>query len=256
MRRIVEGAAAFIRLARLILAALALLLGVVVQADAAPISWGASHNISGDADVATDGTLVAAFNIGAPSNGGPGLGSTTVNGVPFAAFALSGTSSTSGDFTFAIAGDFFAADNDLGSSNPPFSNLSAGYQTMLSSSAGAFFNPFTLTMSGLTVGTHYEFEWWFDSSGTNLVFTTVATATNSVTLTSNTSAADGGLGQFAIGTFTADATNEVITFKTGATSLLDHGMNGFQLRRAAPEPASLALLSIGLAGLGFSRRKQ
>src|SRR5438105_4408842 len=76
---------------------LAIAFSFVFQAEASSITWGSATNITGDSNVSTGGTLVGAFNIG-----GPGVGSTTVNGVMFAPFALSGTTSTSGNFTFAM----------------------------------------------------------------------------------------------------------------------------------------------------------
>jgi hypothetical protein len=198
-------------------------------AHAAVISWSAATNISGDADVVTNGTLVGAFNVG-----GPGVGSTTINGVPFGGFALSSSSSTVGNFSFAIGGGgSLGGNNSVGSANSPFAGLSAGYQSMLSSIAGDF-APFTLTMSGLTIGDQYEFEWWNNDSNLVTDLVTSATAGSSVTLSSNISGANGGLGQFATGTFTADAATQVITFSTvGPEDQLD----GFQLRQIAAVPA-------------------
>ncbi len=227
---------------------LALLLAGAGRANAAPITWSAAQGISGDSDVVTTGSLVGAFNVGIA-----GVGSTTVNGVPFAAFALSGTSATSGNFTFSSPTPM-NGNNNVGSGSPPFSNLSAPYQTLLSSAAGSVNTlPFTLTMSGLKLGDTYEFEWWFNTSN-GFVGPTTATAGNSVTLDSNPSGQVGGLGQFATGIFTADATSEVITF----SSTLQGALNGFELRdvsaAAVPEPSSLTLLGLGVGGFALCRR--
>ena len=73
----------------------------------------------------------------------------------------------------------------------------------MSSFAGSNFF-FTLTMSGLTAGHQYQFEWWNNTSTGTLLTDTTAVAGNSVTLLSNTTFSVGGLGQFAVGTFTAD----------------------------------------------------
>ena len=99
-------------------------------------------------------------------------------------------------------------------------------------------------MSGLTVGAKYEFEWWTNDSN-GFQFVTTATAVNSVSLTTNTTGADGGVGQFAIGTFTADASSETITFSSSLQDII----SGFDLRETAavPEPGTLLLLSSGLA---------
>ena len=140
----------------LLLAALALLLIKSGRADAAFINWGPATNISSDTDVRTDGTLVAAFSIGAPD-----VPTTTVNGVTFAALGLNGSTVTSGNFTFHTNTAFLFNDN-VGSTSPPFSTLSPSYQALLSHFAGGV--PFTIAISGLTAGQSYEFEWWTSES--------------------------------------------------------------------------------------------
>ncbi len=222
---------------RLLLAVITVLLAALGRAAATPITWSPATTISGDSDVTTDGLLIAAFN-----TGGPDIPTTTVNGVTFAALSLHGSTVTVGNFTFHSNASFLFNDH-VGSTNPPFANLSAGYQAFLSSFAGGA--PITLTIGGLTPGQAYEFEWWTNASSLGLsgLFTT-ATAGNSVKLNLNTTGQIGGVGQFAIGTFTADGPTEVIAFTGGPITFLD----ALELR-AVPEPSSLSLIALGGAAL-------
>jgi hypothetical protein len=231
----------------LLAVALALLLTERGPVDAAPIIWGPATNVAGDTDVSTDGTLIAAFN-----TGGPDITATTINGVTFAKLSLSGNVFTFGNFRFTHnnPNPSFLFNDHVGSSSPPFSNLSASYQTLLSSFTGGA--PFNLTMSGLTLGREYEFEWWTNissSSATGLI--TTATAGNNVGLNANTTGLVGGDGQFAIGSFLADGPSETIAFTGGPLTFFD----GFELRGSAvPEPSSLALLALGGTAVACRRR--
>ena len=219
----------------------------------AVITWSAPQNIAGDSDVITGGSLVGAFNVG-----DTGVSAATVNGVTFNPFALGGASSgTIGNFTLATT-DIFLSDNVFHDSTAaPFTNLSAGYKTLLASATlTATPANFTLTMSGLTLGHQYKFQWFVNTSGPGAQLH-LASAGNTVALSDNVSNLDGGLGQFVVGTFVADALSEVITFSPNSGSGQAAQLNGFQLRDlgAVPEPTGTVLTFSGLCVL-MTRRKR
>ena len=234
---------------------------VVCHAEAALFSWGAATNISGNSDVLTTGSLVGAFNVG-----DGGVASTTVNGVAFSPFAVNSTGGpvsnvTVGNFNLSTP-DLFQSDNSLyGSGSTPFSLLSASYKTLLSSAtivSNLVIDPatFDLTMSSLTVGHQYKFQWFASASGPGALLH-AASAGSAVTLNDNVTNTEGGLGQYAIGAFTADAASQVITFSSVGVGNQFALVNGFQLRDlgAVPEPTGFvtAFLCVGVAAL---RRKR
>jgi hypothetical protein len=218
-------------------------------AEGSVITWGSPTNISGDSDVNTTGTLVAAFNMNGPD--------VTVNGVTFASFTFPfmATTATNGAFTFTESPGHMLAESSLGSASPPFNTLSASYQSLLSSAVSTDDNnTLTLTITGLTIGNDYIFEFWTNASnydGTGSGFRTTASAPTAVSLDDNTTNAIGGTGQFVIGSFHAGDTTEVITF-TGTDSTQAPTINAFELR-AVPEPTTMSIFLLGSGLLGASR---
>jgi hypothetical protein len=224
------------------------------NAQAATITWGVATNISGDTDVQTTGTKVGAFNIGDTD-----VPSTTVNGVTFDAFGFFNGNTTVGNFNLTASSNSFPTTGYFNSTAAPFANLSAPYQSLLGSGLGDFSGPITLTMNGLTTGTDYSFQWWTNNSENRIGINTVtATSGGAVTLDPNTINGSGGLGQFAIGTFTADSASQVINFSGGGSPIV---LNGFQLRNVTvptPEPSTYAMMALGLVALcvlGAKRKK-
>ncbi len=230
----------------------------VTSANAGFVSWGAPQTISGDADISTSGAFIEAYNLGTF-----GVPSTVVNGVTFSPFATSTTSNTVGTATLASSANILGNNTSFGEILPPFSLLTTNYKTLLQSGSytvGVAPAAISLTLGGLTPGTQYQFEWWANQSDP-LSFdpnapppalpSTTATAGNSVTLV-RTGLAPGSVGQFAIGTFTADAASQVVTFNGSDTKTL---LNAFQLRQlgttAVPEPGSCLF---GFATMGFLLR--
>jgi hypothetical protein len=241
---------------------------------AADIDWGVgAQNISGDSDVSTYGTLVDAFSLSTVDS----AAAITVNGVTFAPYAFpaldfgiySGQTSTSlGNYSFSENAGLVDAYDTLGYGSGAITGLSSSYSSLLSSGGSStYFTTLALTISGLTIGQTYQFQWWdnnssFASSPADGITPgeTTATAGNSVGLNANDGVNLGSLGQFAIGTFTADATTQEIDFdgdpgNDGSDPLI----NAFQLRdiTSAPEPSTWALAGIGgvSALVMFRRRK-
>jgi hypothetical protein len=211
------------------------------------ITWSLSTNISGDSDVVAAGVLVDAWNLGSNLTT-----PTTINGVNFVA-SPELDPATDGTFTL-FAPDGILSGGGFNSGNAPFANLSAPYRKLLSSAQGA--NPdLFLTISGLSPGHGYLFEWWSSESNSTFNLSTTASAGTSVTLQANPNSAVGGVGQFATGTFTADGTGtQTIDFSSAEVLV-----NGFQLRdtgsASTPEPGSLALLTLGALMLAGCRRR-
>lgn len=239
---------------------------------AADIDWGiGTQNITGDSDVSTAGTLVNAFAFGTNS-----AAHTTVNGVTFAPFVFPGyyvaaTSISLGNYGFSLnSGGYLDVYNDLGTGSGAYSGLSSSYASLLGSGASASSpfgdGPLTLTISGLTIGQTYEFQWWannssFAASTADGYMSPFSDASDSdgnlVGLYVNDLSNAGSLGQYAIGTFTADNVTEGITFVGNGDDQGDMIINAMQLRdiTPTPEPSTLALAGMGALGaLMLSRR--
>jgi len=234
------------RFARVLPAVALALAGHRGGAHASTITWGAPQTISGDSDVSTVGTLVNAVALNAITN----PSTSTVNGVTFHFVAETFPAFSYGNFSFGCPIGC-AAHGDRNPSPAPFGNLSSAYQLILSGRAGAV-NPLVLTISALTPGVTYQFEWWNNNSDAEQDSTT-ATQGNSVTLSDNTTGVAGGVGQFDIGTFVGDASGtEVIDFSN--TSTLDLDLSAAELRALPiPEPGALLLVGPAVAGLVVRR---
>lgn len=227
------------------------------------ITWGTPTTISGTSDVSTSGTLVYAFNFGASALLS---GSTaTVNGVPFAPFAVIGgtTSQSVGSLTIAESpGALFSSTGTTNAS--PFSTLPSSYQFLLQS--GAFADEpgtVTITLGGLTGSQDYIVQWWSCNAPNDPVFGTTAAlsgGSGTVTLDTNVGNSPGQLGQYVIGSFTADgstATFQLQTIAPASTVGLPL-INAIQVR-AVPEPSGYGLALVGcgaVCGLVARRRRR
>ena len=185
---------------------------------AASVAWISAHDVSGDSDVSILGTLVQASSLGDGTSAG-----TTVNGVIFAPYAV--YNSSSGIFALSGANGY----GGYGVNAVPFNTLSPAYKSLLTyGTYGSGTSVMTLTISGLTIGRHYLFQWWANDSRAAFIPQNVdATAGNTVELNADTTDVPGGTGQYAIGTFVADAATQNIDFQGVSNGTLE---NAFQLR--------------------------
>ena len=145
----------------------------------------------------------------------------TVNGVTFTPFPG----------TDAITGN--NASNLLIGALPTGGAISAAYATLLSQNVAnnTTGSTLTLTLNGLTVGAHYELQFWFhDANATGqgtLIVKSPGNVDPWVKLDANPGNSIGGRGQFALGTFTADAVTQTITLQGSVNPVLQ----AYQLRR-------------------------
>jgi autotransporter-associated beta strand protein len=194
------------------------IVGLAARSQAAPVTWAAPVTIAGDADVATAGTPVFAYNWAGSAQ--------TINGV---AFTAAGTGATMGGFGGVHTTAF-------GSTSPPYVNLSPAYKAVLVGSIYTGASACTVTLNSLTPGRQYQIQLWVnDSRALNLGYARTETVTtgggNTVTL-SYPGNVDGAPGQYTIGTFTADASSQVITLLGNSATQV----NALQLRDLSPLP--------------------
>ena len=196
-------------------AMLVLLTGFGHRASAAPITFRPAVTISGTSDVLTLGTLKFSYIYWG--------GNTAVNGVPFTSI----TSATgTGDFGLAFAGGSgsTAYFNGYYGAGPIMDALPSEYQQFLK--GGVYrdgTSTGTVTMSNLTPNRMYAVQVWVNDNRdmSNLYTRQVRLSGgggNSVDLDFNVQNVAGGVGQFAVGRFTANATSQTFNIQALSTS--------------------------------------
>ena len=119
----------------------------------------------------------------------------------------------------------------------PATNLTEAYQAVLTGgnySSGA--TACTVTLNNLTLGEQYQVQLWVDDSrSAGSSRTETVSSGTAVTLDYNNTDVPGGLGQYTLGTFTADAATQTITLTGNASSQI----NAIQLRDLGLPPTAL-----------------
>jgi autotransporter-associated beta strand protein len=204
--------------------------------------WGAPATIAGDSDVVANGGLLYAYNDANTA--------TLVNGVAFAA----GNSSSAFGSDVSMSGNSSFSPTAFGSgTGSPWSGLSSAYQTTLKGGAYTSNNGTqTVTLKNLLIGHPYLVQIWVNdnrSLASNRTETVTSSGGNTVTLDYNNTSANGGVGQYTIGTFTASATNQTFTL----AGVLPAGGNSAQLNAIqvrdlfAPDGSTVGTISLNPA---------
>ncbi len=221
---------------------LLLLAGIPTGAFAAAITWSQPVTLAGDADVSTNGGLLYAWN--------DANAAATVNGVPFAP----GNSLTSLGANVSLSGNYSWNTTAFGSATGnPWSGLSPAYQTVLRGGAYTSNNGTqTVTLNNLIPGHPYQVQIWVNdcrSLASNRTETVTTSRGNTVTLDYNNTGADGGVGQYTLGGFVADAASQVFTL----AGVLPAGGNSAQLNalqvrdQSVPNGTSLSTVTLNPA---------
>ena len=214
--------------------AIAILAGT---ANAATVTWGSVETITGGSNIQSAGvTDLAGANFGRTT------GTTTI--VNNGSVDIEFKSLNSGQNVTLSNGVNVAAASAWGNwgGNGGISGVGGTFETVLDYNLGIEEgNPLsaTITLSGLTNGTQYQIQFFADSTGSNTQKISGSDSMNSLT------------GKFVTGTFTADATSQVLT--------VTYTDNNFAVANALtigviPEPATLGLLALG--GLAMLKRKR
>jgi hypothetical protein len=201
-----------------------------IQGQAATISWGAPQNITDDTDVLAPAGYAYEWGVNA------GGAAVTVNSL-----------------SFDPQNDAILDGNTHGDFQPDATDptISAEYMSLLDPGR---WNLNTVTLSGLAAGTQYAVKLWSsDSRGCcGVGDDRKSIIDGAVTLDESIGNAAGNLGQFAVGTFIADAAAQTISISSNVN--VQHRLINAVALYSVPEPGSLLLATLG--GLAFVRRRR
>jgi hypothetical protein len=208
----------------------------------AGITWGPATDIAGDSDVIDNGAPVYAYDWGhTPPN---------VNGVSFTASSgINGGTNVLAAFAYSGSSYFDSTSNN-------FAALSSAYRDMLvgadyTAAAGPFSVP--VTLAGLTIGRKYLVQVWVNDprgpyNTRSETITSTGGNTNTLHFSTQTLSNPGGPGQYTVGTFTADSTNQTFTLMGDPLNNVTQ-MNALQVRDIGAQTLP-TLIGINPAGAG------
>ncbi len=197
------------------------LLTAAATLQGAAITWGPATGIASDTDVLNAGTPVYAYTWS-------GIAS-TVNGVSF-----TGSPGINGGTNVLAPAFSKYGPAYFTSKAAPFSALSTAYSNILIGADYVSGLPVPVTLKNLTIGRNYTVQVWVnDPRGPENARSETITSAGGNTSTlrfsiNSTNTNPGGSGQYTIGNFTADATNQTFTLNGGTNGVTQ--MNALQLR--------------------------
>lgn len=226
-----------------LVATAAVFLIAAATTQAGPITWQVAQNTASATDVIAVGDLIEAFNATSTDSG-----EVIVNGVAF--------TNTKGLLGNNVSPGFLAGN----------SSGNAQYDELLNSlDFGGGTDPTSLSIGGgkLQSGMSYWVQVWFTDlrpqfSSRTMKFGDGESPANTVSLLASGSGS-GGLGQFAIGGFTASGASQTLTLQPdgfGNSHITAYQVRAQPSSLPVPLPAPLALLAVGLLAMGARLRAQ
>lgn len=216
---------------------------------AANIVWLSPTDVSSVSDIVTTGSLFDSAAIFSTND-------LSINGVTFN-HALS---PSGGSFSFSNSSGITLSNYsfDRASLGSAPASLGSDYQKLITIASGASDQSLIISLSSLTVGSEYLVQLWTPYWDANNWATSFSGGVNTSNYLNTGYLAGERPAQFVVGSFIADATNQIITSNAKNHWSL---ISGLQVRTisavaAVPEPETYAMFMAGLGLMGFIARRR